>query len=85
MISEQRCDLTELLVSQCAHCQGARSVEEQAADESRAIAHRPGWIEAQYPGECYRCGEPIAVGDLIHRSDSHRSVGWIGSCCADIR
>lgn len=75
-----RCQLTDLLVDQCAHCTGAQSIEDQVAAEHAALAGQPGWIEAQYPGACCRCGEPIAVGDLIRR-DPCSPAGWMGACC----
>lgn len=83
MTTTQRCDLTDLLVDQCAHCKKQLSVEEEvAAERSQRAADVTGWIEAQYPGACCRCGERIAIGDLITLSSPYRSVGWIGTCCA---
>ncbi len=47
-----RCELTELLVSDCAHCRGIK-------DEPR------GCFPARYAGSCFICGEWYTVGDRI--------------------
>lgn len=66
-----RCELTDLLVDQCAHCLGHQSVQEQI-DEERAWTMdlerggRPGgWFTASWAGECSCCGDPIHPGDTI--------------------
>jgi hypothetical protein len=68
-----RCEITELLVESCGHCNGA---EERARRD--AAAGLGVWFEAQYEGECSGCGGGIVPGDTI-RADGH--LGWLcGEC-----
>lgn len=80
----QRCERTELLVDQCAHCKGQQSIEEQAsaeALEARARLIVTGqWFPAKYAGKCGRCGEPFPEGAAI-RSDNNHPL-WVAECCA---
>jgi hypothetical protein len=83
-VTAERCERTELLVTDCAHCRGNdQTPNEQAAaerDQTRQrLASDPRWFPAQYPGKCERCGEWFQPGALI-RMDV--SVGWIAECCA---
>jgi hypothetical protein len=68
----ERCELTELLATDCAHCR-------RVADPFTALPIEYGqWFMARYHGNCTRCGEPIKPGDPI-RADSY--PGYIGECC----
>lgn len=51
-----RCELTELLVDDCAHCRGI-------VLESTRTANT-GWFPARFSGRC-ECGEAVEVGDTI--------------------
>jgi hypothetical protein len=82
VITEERCERTELPVSMCAHCKGQRSVEEQVKHEGTGD-----WIFAQDPGDCAGCGTPFKEGELIHRifTDSHsRGFCWVSMCCEEL-
>jgi hypothetical protein len=81
-MDEERCELTELLVGQCAHCLKHKSIEEQAKAHPAALAGDPRWFPAQYPGACGHCGEPFTPGMLI-RSLMPREIAWLASCCAE--
>lgn len=71
----ERCELTELLVDQCAHCRGVDDLPALPPKWSGPLT----WIPAQFPGRCSGCGEPINPGDWII-SDGHET-GWRGECC----
>lgn len=58
---EARCSLTELYVSQCAHC---RHVEQPALIGTHEVGIR---IRAQYNGTCTVCLGPIREGEQIAR------------------
>lgn len=60
-ISEARCELTELLADQCAHCRPAPQPLTVAAE---LIQHR---FTAEYTGHCQVCDGPIEPGDHIGR------------------
>jgi len=76
---EPRCDLTELLVADCAHCRGLKSPDEQAASERRRLIASGRWIPAQYPGTCEQCGERFEVGAAIRMFPD----GWRADCCGE--
>lgn len=63
-----RCEITDLLEDQCAHCLG-----HQGDDGTRELGP---WFTAVYPGRCGDCDEPIHAGDCI-RADGHS--GYL--CC----
>lgn len=71
---EPRCERTELLVSQCAHCRPAppKPVYE--------IAYR---FEAAYDGTCGVCEEPIEAGENIGRIDGENLYAC-PSCCREL-
>lgn len=85
-MSEARCDKTDLLVTDCAHCRGNdRTIEEQftaeAALRKAAYEAAPGWIISRYPGDCAECGERFEAGEMIYKL---LDVGWISTCCAHV-
>lgn len=61
-MSEERCERSDLLASQCAHCRG--DVLESEPDFV-VVARFP----AKYAGVCAACGEPFEVEDRIGRTD----------------
>jgi hypothetical protein len=73
-VSEQRCTITELYVSQCAHCIEARTQPAPAA------VHRDlgPWFTAAYDGDCADCCGAIEPGDRI-RADG--DGGWLCEDC----
>lgn len=71
-----RCDLTDLLPSDCAHC---RMTPDPFAEP--AARRTPGEVgprfTARHPGKC-GCGESFAAGDTI-RADG--AGGYLAACC----
>ena len=66
----QRCDLTDLLVAQCAHCCGHTLPTDQPADLGPTFT-------ARYAGICAGCGDQFDAGDQI------RADGAGGYLCDD--
>ncbi|MEA5366061.1 hypothetical protein VA596_41495 [Amycolatopsis sp., V23-08] len=69
-MTDERCERTELLVDQCAHCLGHQdpAADALAAGSPRHYAvdiETPRTTIARYPGRCAFCGEQIDPGDLI--------------------
>jgi hypothetical protein len=62
-----RCELTDLLVEQCAHCRPVEPKPEKVGPR----------IVAQYNGYCPECGDGIDQGDTIVRTDD----GWVHENC----
>lgn len=77
-LTDARCELTDLLVSACAHCTG-RDGGEGAEREARARAlTMPGVVAAKFEGQCADCGTWYAAGEPIRHADGY---GWIAACC----
>lgn len=74
MNADARCALTELRITECGHCKGLRSAEEEARGER---THRTRF-RAHHPGYCASCDTEFAAGELI-RSDGHG--GFVGDGC----
>jgi hypothetical protein len=70
-MNEERCPVTELIVSQCAHCRRL-PVDPFADTES------PKWFTARYDGTCAQCGQRLVPGQTIGAGDDH---GFICSHC----
>lgn len=70
---DERCKLTELLTSECAHCR-----PKVAPERVRIIGRL---IFANYYSDCGECGEPIKPGDQIGRGAVDRY--WICADCAE--
>lgn len=70
----QRCELTELLVSDCAHCRGLPDPE-QAAEADGELGP---WFTAGLPGACSGCGGRIYPGDRIRATGDG---GYLAQCC----
>ncbi|WP_372673001.1 hypothetical protein [Amycolatopsis kentuckyensis] len=86
-MTEERCERTELFVSQCAHCLGhAESVIDVVDLEGRKHDVEDGdgpTIEAKYPGRCPNCAEQIQPGDPITLVGGGSSAGaWLCAECA---
>lgn len=71
-----RCSLTELRVTECAHCRG---IPDPAAPERRTRELGP-VIAAMYPGDCSGCAGEIEPGDAI-RADG--DGGWLHDGCGE--
>lgn len=72
MDSDERCDLTELITTQCAHCRAPvrhpRFIEAlfdtPGDDDDTIVATFP----AQYSGRCADCDSRFSGGDWISRT-----------------
>lgn len=54
-MTDPRCELSELYVSQCAHCRGLKLEPELVGDT----------FAARYDGRCLACGRTFGPGDTI--------------------
>ena len=76
--SEDRCEITDLLVNQC----GCRTHRGRPAPRVRDLFEEAEetapWVPATWPGECSGCFLPFGEGDDI-RADG--CGGWEGRCC----
>lgn len=66
----ERCDITELLVTECAHCRKLPDPPEQRGE-------RGPWFTARYVGDC-SCGTVFIPGDQI-RADGEG--GYLCDVC----
>jgi hypothetical protein len=78
-----RCEVTELLVDECA-CRLHRNLPDPAPDrdlfEAPAAAReaRP-WFASMYGGDCAGCGDRFDAGDTIRASRAFG--GYVAECC----
>lgn len=66
-----RCALTELFVSDCAHCR-------RIPDPLNEFRQYGTPFRAEYAGKCAGCGDDFHDGDTI-RADG--AGGYLASCC----
>lgn len=71
-----RCDITELLVGECAHCR--KLPDPDATEEDVEVV--PVWFKSRYDSSCARCGEPTHAGQMIAPASSG---GYVGDCCKE--
>jgi hypothetical protein len=86
-VTEERCERTELIVSQCAHCLGHTEpvVDEVELDgRKRADATFGPVVEARFPGRCPWCDETIRAGELIAKVETgaNSAPQWVCAGCA---
>lgn len=67
----ERCDVTDLLAEQCAHCR-------KLPDPPLRELGRP--FPAEYDGRCIDCGDWFTAGATIRRDSEE--CGYVGPCCA---
>lgn len=79
--SEERCERTDLFVSQCGHCRGHADPFQHANRVRDALLASGRWIAAQYRGKCSSCGEWFGEGAAIQRDSAGAS--WVAECCAE--
>lgn len=82
MVDEPRCDITDLIKSQCAHCLGHTGVDEEVTQHRQRLAEsdqHPKWFPAQWPGVCEHCGERFEAGTPIR---FEAPQGWRADCCS---
>lgn len=72
-MSDERCDLTELLVSACA-------CREHRGDDTPKIETVGQAFEAWYPGQCVRCDDRIRPGQTIARVADGSDYVHAGQC-----
>lgn len=70
-----RCDLTELIVRECAHC---RRIPDPPLPRTHG---RP--FQAVYDGRCCDCGRQYRVGEQIQRVTDDDGIGYLGPCCRE--
>ncbi len=71
-----RCELTELLVDQCAHCRGI--------PDPQPLRLRPAFV-ALYAGGCYSCGLPYPAGERIRSAIVDGETVYVAECCWEDR
>lgn len=64
-MNEPRCELTEMVASECSHCTGRRGYETPEELPRRSSVAFP----AQFAGLCRHCNRPFDEGAQIVRSD----------------
>lgn len=74
-----RCDLTDLLETDCAHC---RKLPDPGLDHDRTEVEGA-WFEARYDGRCVNCGTEVLgeSGQMIRRVVAG---GYLGECCRQV-
>jgi hypothetical protein len=72
-----RCDLTDLLPSDCAHCRKTPDPFAEPAVRRRENSEPGPQITARFAGKC-GCGTGILPGDTI-RADGQG--GYLAACC----
>jgi hypothetical protein len=77
--AEKRCDKTDLIETQCAHCRHDVDTHDQLLIERAALIGTGHWYPSKYPGICANCGEYFEANAAI-RGDPR---GWVAECCAD--
>jgi hypothetical protein len=70
----ERCDMTDLLKDQCAHC------KPKPPTPPRDTSDYGPWFNARFDGDCDDCGASIYEGDEI-RSDG--AEGWLCERCGE--
>ncbi|WAL67095.1 hypothetical protein ORV05_04725 [Amycolatopsis cynarae] len=74
MATKERCELTELLVIECAHCRSP------LVAPPPPVTHRGPTIRASYETDCVECGDRIYEGDEITTCDDGP---WIHAECTE--
>lgn len=83
-MTADRCDVTDLLTEQCAHCRGLPDLPTDHPEPRHGdpAGYTEGPIVARYPGWCGQCGKRVHPGTRIVRDDQD-SV-WLGECCQEV-
>lgn len=85
-ITEDRCELSDLLISQCAHCRGHHDpIADLLAAETIAGLTGEGLVTgtAKQGRSCPSCRAWIDVGDMValDRGEDGRAKRWICGGC----
>lgn len=81
-MTEPRCEKTELLESQCAHCRGLLDPEAEALQHRATLMVTGEYFPAKYAGKCARCGDWFREGAAIRGAAGE--PGWLAECCAEV-
>lgn len=81
-MTDERCPITELHPTSCAHCRRIPDLIQPPVphrarhqhDRVELITTIAGWA-----GNCANCGEHFLAGATIHRLSGE--TGWLGECC----
>jgi DNA-directed RNA polymerase subunit RPC12/RpoP len=73
---DDRCELTELRVDECAHCQGDTLDLDVDPDD---LGPRGPMFRARYDGKCARCGRPFPEGAYVARL--RETSGYVHEHC----
>jgi len=65
LMAAPRCDLTDLLVTDCAHCRGVKSVDEETKAERARLLATGRWVVAQYADGWNTSGSIEEVQDAL--------------------
>jgi hypothetical protein len=76
----ERCERTDLLVDQCAHCTGRDGGESAEAERLKRLLTRRHVFPARYAGACSKCGEHFGEGAPIIGAGDGR---YLGPCCME--
>lgn len=75
-MADTRCEVTELLADQCAHCRRIPDPGTEPEPRRDAVT-----ITAGYPGKCAVCGDAFPPGTTITADPDGR--GWVADCCTE--
>lgn len=79
-MADARCDITDLLATDCAHC---RKLPDPGTERDDIELVGP-WFEARYDGRCLGCGDEI-TGESGQMIRAVADGGYIGECCKEPR
>lgn len=69
-MSEERCERSDLIKSQCSHCQGLDGKSGPYEKPTRILPNdRVTGFPASYEGHCDLCDNKIEIGQMICKSD----------------
>lgn len=77
--TETRCEKSDLLPRECAHCKGDAGADEELLAHRARLLRSVRWIAANYPGTCSGCGDWYSPGTAITRDGD----SWRAECCED--
>lgn len=78
-MSDERCEISDLIKSQCGHCQGTDALVPAAQTSDKPLLGKV--VEAKFQGWCGECPEPILIGDMIAKADDDPEGPWIHYGC----
>jgi len=76
MATTTRCQITELLTTECAHC--------RRIPDPEPLRLRPAFTAA-YAGECYVCAMPYPAGERIRATTVDGETVYVAECCWEDR